>query len=136
MEPTVNSVFTAAYEAAPKIDFNMAWSNGTGYFDHAVEGAHAPKIGNGKMVSSATPSGRRIIIVGTRIGNCVVFERYTDNAEKYVFNAPTALKHGFAIYDGLVEVGLMEELVGDAFVRNIGDRLDDLYVAIKRSQSL
>ena len=134
MSNDINTLFTKAFDKAIAIDFNKDWSNGTGYFDHAVVGEHAPKVGNGKMVKAVTPTGRRILIVGTRIGNAVIFDRYSDRQDVFVHNMPTSLKHGFVVDDGVICYELMEELIGDGMsIRNIGDRLDDLYAAIKRA---
>ena len=134
----VNDLFTKAFEKARKIDFNNKWSNGTGYFDHAVAGEDAPKgVGNGKMLASCTPTGRRILIIGTRLGNAVVFQRYDDRDDVFVYNIPQELKRGFCLFDGRLDELNMIKLVGDGMaVRNIGDRLDDLYVAIKRNQPI
>lgn len=134
----VNKLFTQAFEKARKIDFDGKWSNGTGYFNGAQSGEYAPKgIGNGKMVASQTPTGRRLLIIGTRIGNAVVFQRYDDRDDVFVYNIPQELKIGFCIFDGRLDELNMIKLVGDGMaIRNIGDRLDDLYVSIKRNQPI
>jgi hypothetical protein len=86
-------VFVEAYEKAEKIAFNSEWNNGTGYFDHAVEGEHAPKLAVGQIVASKSPAAnnRRLIIVGTATGNAVMFERYTADANTLVSNVPDEL---------------------------------------------
>lgn len=99
----VNKVFTAAFNGCTKeLPFDRAWSNGTGYFDHAVKGEHAPKLGIGEIVKSVSPGGRRVMMVGTRLGNIVVFDRFAKQGEgqpdahKAVFvrNAPKAVERG------------------------------------------
>jgi len=86
--------FNAAYEKAEQIAFNPKWSNGTGYFNHAVEGEHAPKLAVGQIVASKVPAAdnRRLIIVGTATGNAVMFERYTDSAQTLASNVPDELR--------------------------------------------
>lgn len=137
MFTTKNELFDYAFSKAREIPFVKAWSNGTGYFDYAVDRDLAPKVANGGMVKCVTPGGRRILIIGTRIGNCVIFDRYSDEKSVFVFNMPTALKQGFAIKDGSIDFDTMLNLVGDqGSLRNIGNRLDDLYRAIKIEQSI
>lgn len=61
------------------IEYNTQWENGTGYLDNAVNSwDHSPRLEPGDCVKSQSTKGRRIIIVGTPIGNVVIFERYTD----------------------------------------------------------
>lgn len=80
------------------IEYNPKWANGTGYFDHAVKGEHAPKLQPGEMVKAEVPAPnlRRIIIVGTRFGNVVVFERFSpdggDRSNVIVANYPRILE--------------------------------------------
>ena len=137
MLTTKNELFDDAFAKARPIEFDKAWSNGTGYFDYATDSDVAPKVGFGGMVKCTTPGGRRILIIGTRIGNCVIFDRYSDDKSVFVFNMPTAMKQGFAIDDGAISNETMLSLVGDGvLLRNIGNRLDDLYKAIKIEQGI
>ena len=81
-----NRIFTKAYEAiTTTIAYNSRWENGTGYFDDAVNGSAAPALKPQEIVKSIDPHGRRIIIIGTRLGNMVVFDRYSDWETKPVF---------------------------------------------------
>ena len=67
------------------IQFNPDWNNGTGYFDGAFKGEYVPVVEPGQLVKSIDPDGRRIIIVGTRLGNIVVFDRYANWEQNTVF---------------------------------------------------
>ena len=137
MLTTKNELFDAAFEKARPIEFDKAWSNGTGYFDYATDSDVAPKVGFGALVKCTTPGGRRILIVGTRIGNAVIFDRYSDEKTVFVYNMPTALHQGFGIDSGAISDETMLRLVGDdGTMRNIGHRLDDLYKAIKLEQGI
>lgn len=69
------------------LEFNPDWANGTGYLDHAAEGADAPVLAAGEMAKSTDNFGRRMIIVGTPRGNLVVFRRYTKEDGIYTYNA-------------------------------------------------
>jgi len=86
--------FNEAYEAAEKIEFNAEWNNGTGYFDHAVKGKHAPKLAIGQIAACKTPAknNRRLILVGTIYGNAVMFERYTDDTNIIARNVPDEMR--------------------------------------------
>lgn len=76
--------------AVKEIEFNPAWKNGTGYFDAAVEGPEAPALEVREMIKTIDDYGRRMIIVGTRFGNVVVFDRFTKQEDDgvYVVNMP------------------------------------------------
>lgn len=85
----IDSTFNASFEAITKtLPFNPQWANGTGYFDHAVKGECAPVLGAGEMAKSEDDVGRPLIIIGTPIGNVVVFRRYSKEMGRYTFNAP------------------------------------------------
>lgn len=143
----INQVFTKAYnECKRDLPFNPEWSNGTGYFDFAVYSKQgvitAPKLGNGEMARSNTTadgSGRRILIIGTRLGNMVVFDRFTEQGENqkdaaraiFVYNTTTSLKNGGWFNSGALDVWGMEIAVGDGADKNIGWRLEQLASAMK-----
>ncbi len=75
----VNKVFTAAYDkCSVELPFQKEWSNGKGYFSPAVESQCKPVLNNGEVVKSITPGGRRMLIIGTRLGNICVYDRFTD----------------------------------------------------------
>lgn len=82
-------IFNNAYDKAPVIEFNEEWNNGTGYYDFAVYGEAAPMLAVGEVVAalSPMPDNRKLLMIGTPVGNVVVFQRYTDNNDIYVFNA-------------------------------------------------
>lgn len=86
-----NEVFD---KVATEVEYDAAWENGTGYLDHAVSGEHAPILPDGMIAKTVDPAGRKILIVPTRLGNVVLFERYTNKGEDavYVVNRPEELK--------------------------------------------
>lgn len=109
------------------IPFNPKWSNGTGYFDHAVEGDEAPVLAPGRIVKSATPGGRKILIVGTPIGNVVIFQRYDDRDDIYVMNTTTLIMHLGWFESGRLDIRQMSIALGD-----YGDCLDNVGFKIKQ----
>lgn len=86
-------VFNAVFNdpAVVEVPFDAAWSNGTGYFDGAVKATIKGLEVPGAVGRCRDQKGRRILIVATRFGNTVVFDRYTgqDQSGVYVSNAPS-----------------------------------------------
>lgn len=122
-----DQLFTQAYDKAYDIDFQSNWANGTGYFDHAVSGDRAPKVSYGVFARSKDEYGRRILILGTRLGNVVIFDRYGDDRGIFTFNADMMLLRGFKICHTALTEEAMCDLVGDGkIVDNIGQRLEML----------
>lgn len=137
-----NELFTNAFDKITKtIPFNRAWSNQTGQFDFAVYGEHAPTVGNAQAVKAMTPSGRRIIIIGTRLGLLVVYDRYAqqqpggDKAHKAVFarNTTSAVEHGGWFHNPTFDDIEMAVAVGDEHEENLGRRIEQLHSALKKT---
>jgi len=96
--------FESAYEAIKtEVPFNLEWNNGTGYYDGAIMSGFG--LRPGKLAKSYDPnSRRRIIFIGTRFGNLVLFERYTDGKNAiYVHNA----NHKIELIGGLNSVDVL-----------------------------
>ena len=92
--------FATAFDSASKtVDYNSAWANGTGYLDFAVLGESAPVLIPGETARSVCDKGRRIVIVGTRLGNVVMFERDVPcdgvRSARIVCNTPRDLSYMF-----------------------------------------
>lgn len=125
-----NVAFYKAYNMASvqPIDFDPAWKNGTGYFDHATKVALPP----GLVRCSQCPTTRRdILLVGTRFGTVVVFQRYTDPSSGiFVSNWPKAFPSTIREYLDAVSslsARAIQRLVGspdDTF--NIGDMIEEV----------
>lgn len=113
----IDNTFNASYEAITNsLPFNPQWANGTGYFDHAVKGEHAPSLSVGEMVKSVDDAGRPLIIIGSPIGNIVVFRRYSMEMGRYTFNAPNSFEalmcHRIC---GLLREEDMATMLGDCY---------------------
>lgn len=128
----MSALFDKAFAQAKQIPYNPEWANGTGYFDYAVRGKHAPELSQGEVVAAVTPmpNNRRIIIVGTMKGNVVFFERYTSNQSGvFACNMDYEIKKVFA---GKLPNAILNEedvvvIVGDGTgIKNIGERLKPL----------
>lgn len=129
-ETIATKFFTKAYAQAHHIRFNPEWNNGAGYFDHIC--SEDLGLSYGEVVSSICPdSNRRLIIVGTRLGNAVFFDRYTPSETTQpivVCNAPSGLRP--MLSTGPVSPDVFEVLFGKH--ENIGFRLESLYKALTK----
>lgn len=137
----VNVCFTEAYARCTReVPYNPSWSNGSGNFDFAVYGEHAPKLGNGDFIKSATPSGRRVMIIGTRLGNVAIYDRFTQQQEGqtgahkavFSFNATASLMTGGWFSRTWLDDYEMSIAVGDGVEGNIGWRIEQLQSALKK----
>lgn len=122
--------FFTALAGAKEIPFNPNWKNGTGYFDNAVFGKDAPVLEVGEVAVSVDDFGRVLGIVGTRLGNAVVFTRHSDwsNLDNPIFtsNLPLKLQRGFMLKDGALSDDGVEEILGTTGFNNIGLRLETM----------
>ena len=78
-----------------EVVFDSSWSNGTGYYDGAITAKLGLKPGERAKATSPMPNNRRLILVGTRFGNAVFFDRYTQgsgSADVCVSNVPDELR--------------------------------------------
>ncbi len=114
------------------VDFNAAWNNGTDYFNGAVDGDDAPVVAAGAMVKSTSLKGRKILIIGTRFGNVVIFQRYSDRDDVFVSNVPdavTKLMMGSTIGTRLSEqdIGFLTGMPWFTEPENIGYKIENLF---------
>ena len=118
-----NECYNSLTTTGQAVNFNQLWHNGTGYMNGAADGPHAPKLNMGQMKASTDDNGRRIIIIGTPIGNAVVFERYSTAAGVFVANYATALSDTGIVPSSKIDYDGMMTLLGDSCNRNIGEML-------------
>lgn len=124
-------IFNNVFKTATPIDYNPNWANGTGYFDHAVEGEHAPKIKPGDVCCCITPmpNDRKIVMVGTRMGNIVIFQRYTDDDRVYVANMPDIVSKVLD-HNGRIDQEMMSKLISPYY--NFGKLIEELAEELER----
>lgn len=116
------------------IAFNPDWSNGTGYYDGAVN-AEIPELEVGEIGRARSPAqnNRRILIIKTQFGNVVVFERMTpaeDGTLKgpLAINMPDLVRHSEMIgTEGALTMDQLVDIFGNGVhpVYNVGIRLRD-----------
>lgn len=118
------------------LEYNPKWSNGMGMYDYAIYGEHAPRVASGKMARSSSPSGRRIILIGSRLGTIVIFERVTGTAKKPVITihiqTTSQLKEGGWFSSQEPDDYELDLALGDERRPNLGQRIDSLYMAMKK----
>lgn len=96
-----------------EIPFSAEWLNGTGYFDGAVR---AVKLRKGHRAKSTAADGRRLVMVGTSVGTCVAFERYspgTGSRFVIVTNLPSEAR--VLVPSGSLDIDQFAELFGSNY---------------------
>jgi hypothetical protein len=100
------------------VEFNPDWNNGTGYFDASVQliGDGEPEIAvvlePGKMAKCISPNNRKMIFVGTPLGTCVVFQRYSGSSDVLVTNQARSLRKAGLIENGALTYDALKCIVG------------------------
>lgn len=104
-----------------EVPFDPSWANGTGYFNGAALDT-LPGVEVGEIVRSRANVGadkRRLLIVKTRFGNVVLFERY---------NAPDGVLTGPIVHHEprLVKLmGVFDPASGPLTLKEVIDALGD-----------
>lgn len=82
------TIFNKAFlnSCVEEVTFDPSWKNGTGYMDGAI----SADVAIGELRKCRDDYGRRLILIGTRLGTVVVFDRYPDQTDGgvYVTNSP------------------------------------------------
>jgi hypothetical protein len=151
MIPSISNaqeLFTATYEATTNVvEFDERWNNGTGYFD-ALTDRSMIKLEDGEIARFHTgeTNNRRGLVVGTPLGNVVVFDRFSHQVGKdthvtFVFNAPDQLSDLKVVPEptALMRDG-MELILGDLrwpmLYKNVGVRLKELKELFQKAESM
>ena len=115
------------HEIQTEVPFDPSWANGTGYLDGAVSHPLPP----GKTTDNYD---RRVILIGTRFGTVVVFDRYRGQTDGgvYVSNRPNSTTIDALMTGTAIGGGEMACVLGD-YVPNIGETIEKIYVEMTRS---
>ena len=113
-----------------EIPFDPSWVNGTGYLDGAVSHPLPP----GKMAKTIDNYDRRVILIGTRFGTVVVFDRHQGQTDGgvYVSNRPQSVTIGALMTGTAIGGGEMACVLGD-WVPNIGETIEKIYAEMTQS---
>lgn len=123
----LENAFEQVLAQLPQVPYNPEWKHGD-YFN----GACAVELKPGEIVTSTVEGrdARRLLMIGTRVGTIVIFERYTPNngsAFVLVSNACVELRRT-VIQSGQIEETLFSQLVTNYNpADNIGSRLETLF---------
>lgn len=133
------TIFDSAWDRCTRtLEFDPRWSNGMGKYDYAVYGEHVPKIPHGTMMRSSTPCGRKLLLIGTRLGVVVVFEHnITDNNHTdpiYCYQSTSHLEEGRWFSNNVLDEYELEIAVGTETTPHIGRIVETIYAGLKRSQ--
>lgn len=100
-----NAVF--ASELVREIPYSQKWENGTGYLDGAVHDNLGLNPGEVVKTTTPMPNNRKVLIVGSPVGNLVIFERYTaGQGEIYVANALTSVEQMFGLGSSISDASM------------------------------
>lgn len=127
MENHFNNIYNS--ELVASIVFSESWKNGTGYYDRATE----VEVPVGVVVKSYDETTKRkLLLIGTRLGAIVIFERYSEGAKGiYVSNTPACMPSSFVRILGLgssINHNDFEHLLGNPGGRmNIGQVIEQLF---------
>jgi hypothetical protein len=103
------------------VEFNPDWNNGTGYFDASVqliengEPEIAVSFKPGEMAKSISPNNRKMIFVGTDLGTCVVFQRYSNDSGTLVTNQARSLRKAGFIENGALTYDALKRIIGGRY---------------------
>lgn len=115
--------FEEAYANVRQVAYQKEWRHGS-----YMNGACQYKLDPGVVVCSKAdaPDNRRMLLIGTRAGTVVVFERFTPRYDEefvLVSNAPAALR--FIIPSGRIEEGTFVNVINPYKpTENMGSRLE------------
>ena len=127
-----NQVFNGNHRSIP---FDPRWSNGSGSFDFAVYGEHAPRLETGGIYKSQANTGRRLMFIGTKVGNVVIYEGRASNELPmgFFFQATQAFHDGGWFFDQQLDDYDLELMLGTRSKPNIGQRINSFMIAVKKT---
>ena len=117
-------------ETKSEVPFDPSWANGTGYLDGAVNYPLSP----GEMAKTTDNYDRRVILIGTRFGTVVVFDRYRGQTDGgvYASNRPHSTTIDALMTGNAIGGWEMACVLGDKFP-NIGETIEKIYAEMTQS---
>lgn len=129
------TLFSQVWEASRFVEYDREWSNGIGRHEKAL---YLVQPGNGKILASKTPGGKRLLIVGTRMLPVIVAEdRRFNEGMIYTVDADTSCRTTMNIPMAVDYIDDMVNIIGDPFkaIRNIGERIEDIISVYKKQNN-
>lgn len=127
--PTIRQIDNVLAEIERFVPFDPKWNNGTGYFDHLVK--EDLELEDGEVVRFVDNMMRNGIIIGSPLGNLVIFERRARKLDKVqphdtvfvVTNLPRELRW---LYRGELTSDEFNTILGIPGNPNLGLRLVEM----------
>lgn len=127
--PTIRQIDSALAKIERVVPFDPKWNNGTGYFDHLVK--EDLGLEDGEVVRFVDKTLRNGIIIGSPLGNLVIFERrarkfemvHPHNAVVMVTNLPRELRW---MYPNELTSDEFNTILGIPGNPNLGERLAEM----------
>ena len=127
--PTIRHIDNALTKIERTIDFKPEWNNGTGYFDHLVTDDLG--LEDGEVVRFVDTMMRNAIVIGSPLGNLVIFERRARKLDKVqdhdgvivVTNLPRELRW---MYPNELTSDEFNTILGIHGNPNLGERLAEM----------
>lgn len=127
--PTIRQIDSVLAKIERVVPFDPKWNNGTGYFDHLVK--EDLELKDGEVVRFVDNMMRNGIIIGSPLGNLVVFERRTRKLDKVqshdavivVTNLPRELRW---MYPNGLTSDEFNTILGIPGNPNLGERLAEM----------
>lgn len=131
--PTIRQIDSVLTKIERFVPFDPKWNNGTGYFDHLVH--DDLKLEDGEVRRFADYMMRNGIIIGSPLGNLVIFERRARKLDKVqphdavivVTNLPRELRW---MYPNELTSDEFNTIMGIPGNPNLGKRIETIVKAV------
>lgn len=130
---TALEFFKNAYDKVQEtLVYDPVWSSLRTGFDFAVYRDKTPKLSYGSLVKTMSNEGQRLILIGTRFGNVVVYERFSPGKgvlPELGLNCTKYLRKGGWVRNNepnLEDLKFLLGVEGDSCMPNIGLRIEEL----------
>lgn len=118
-----------------ELAYDSAWSSLRTGFDFAVYRDNSPKFAYGKMLKSTSTEGQKLILISTRFGNVVVYQRFSPGKgllPALGVNCTKYLRKGGWVRKTEPDIEDLKVLLGDEDQLNIGERIEELKILLVR----
>lgn len=139
-----SSLFEKMYENASLIDYNHKWTTTDTYraYVGAVCGSSAPVLHPGDLVKSISPGGRRMLVLGTELGNVVIYTPLLYTQEVLWLNVSLAMqdficsdafsnKQNKGVFSRSVKCTMLQLMLGNSRTMSVARRFNKAPKAIR-----
>lgn len=124
--PTAIALFHVVFAAATSIDYNQQWESKGNYFDFAIHGENAPLLNTGELFRSEDKAGRKMLFLGTELGNVVLWTAKQSGKKVVVWQSSSTMfdyvKQSFGNTTSEVSPELFQYLIGDTVTDTVAAR--------------